>query len=86
MLQWCETIRQSYNSAGLSDGTIRLIPQPMHIDKIRHFRVRNDIVMASGEQLGLISQYDQPVCNFLSAHLCSTLRNVLNVDNLLNII
>ena len=81
-----KTYGYGYNSAGLSDGTIRLIPQPMHIDKIRHFRVRNDIVMASGEQLGLISQYDQPVCNFVSAHLCSTLRNVLNVDNLLNII
>lgn len=34
----------------------------------------------------LIAQYDQPVCNFLSAHRCSTLRNVLNVDNLINII
>lgn len=81
-----KTYGYGYNSAGLSDGTLRLIPQPMHIDKIRHFRVRNDIVMASGEQLGLISQYDQPVCNFLCAHLCSTLRNVLNVDNHLNII
>ena len=58
----------------------------MHIDKIRHFRVRNDIVMATGEQLGLIEQYDQPVCNFLSAHLCGTLRCVLNEDKLVNII
>jgi len=75
-----------YNSAGLSDGTIRLIPQPMHIDKIRHFRVRKDCVMATGEQLGLIEQYEQPVRNYYSAHLCSTLRNVLHNDVLINII
>lgn len=80
------TYGYGYNSAGLSAGTLRLIPQPMHIDKIRHFRVRNDIVMATGEQLGLIEQYDQPVCNFLSAHLCRTLRCVLNENKLVNII
>lgn len=80
------TYGYGYNSAGLSAGTLRLIPQPMHIDKIRHFRVRNDIVMATGEQLGLIEQYDQPVCNFLSAHLCRTLRCVLNECKLVNII
>lgn len=80
------TYGYGYNSAGLSAGTLRLIPQPMHIDKIRHFRVRNDIVMATGEQLGLIEQYDQPVCNFLSAHLCRTLRCVLNEGKLVNII
>lgn len=79
------TYGYGYNSAGLSAGTLRLIPQPMHIDKIRHFRVRNDIVMATGEQLGLIEQYDQPVCNFLSAHLCRTLRCVLNEGKLVNI-
>lgn len=70
-----------YNSAGLSIGTMRLIPQPMHIDKIRHFRLRNDWVMATGEQIGVIEQYAQPQYNRLSAHFCSKIRKVLNQEN-----
>lgn len=70
-----------YNSAGLSNGTMSLIPQPMHIDKIRHFRVRKDCVMATGEQLGVIEQYEHPVCNWFTAHKCDKIRNALNKDN-----
>lgn len=67
-----------YNSAGLSSGTMRLIPQPMHIDKIRHFRVRKDWVMATGEQVGVIEQLDSPTYNCGYAHLTKTIRKVLN--------
>lgn len=70
-----------YNSAGLSSGTMRLIPQPMHVDKIRHFRVRNDWVMATGDQIGIIEQYTQPIYNRLTAHFCYKIREVLNQKN-----
>ena len=72
------TYGYGYNSAGLSSGTMRLIPQPMHIDKIRHFRVRKDWVMATGEQIGIVEQYDNPVCNIKKAHETKTIRNILN--------
>lgn len=81
------TYGYGYNSAGLSCATVRLIPQPMHIDKIRHYRVRKDCVMATGEQLGLIEQQDVPVYNWFNAHLCRSIRDALNMnDQYINIL
>lgn len=67
-----------YNSAGLGRAALTLLPQPILHRNITHFRVRKDIVMATGFQQGTIAQYHEPELGWLKAHGTDTIRKVLH--------
>lgn len=67
-----------YNSAGLGRATLTLLPQPILHQNIHHFRVRKDIVMATGFQQGTIVQYSDPEFGWSVAHGTATIRKVLH--------
>ncbi len=77
-LQDSRTHGYGYNSAGLGRATLTLLPQPIPHNKIHHFRVRHDIVMATGFQQGNIEQLAEPEFGWLEAHGTYTIRKVLH--------
>lgn len=84
-LQDFHTHGYGYNSAGLGRATLTLLPQPVPHFNINHFRVRHDIVMATGFQQGMVIQLSEPELDWLEAHRTATLRKILHNMQVCNI-